>query len=140
MVMLTSTASNNSVFTFNKACADAQFCNPDGAAVDSSGNVFVADTENSRIQKFRNTGTFIKKWGSSGSGNGKFSGPFGVAVDSSGNVLADSGNSRIQKFTNDGKFIRKWGSGCSASIDALSANPTNLELNQLNPFALNMEK
>jgi sugar lactone lactonase YvrE len=62
MVMLTSTVSNNSVFTFNKACADAQFCNPDGAAVDSSSNVFVADTENSRMQNFTNDGKFIRKW------------------------------------------------------------------------------
>jgi tripartite motif-containing protein 71 len=35
---------------------------PSGVAVDSSGNVFVSDSGNDRIQKFTNTGTFIRKW------------------------------------------------------------------------------
>ncbi len=68
-------------------------------AVDSSGNVYVSDIGNSRIQKFTSTGTFITKWGSGGSGDGQFYYPFGVTVDSSGNVyVADTFNNRIQKF------------------------------------------
>ena len=78
---------------------DGEFERPDGIAVDSSGNVFVADTENHRIQKFDSNGNFITKWGSSGTGDGEFDWPDGVAVDSSGDVfVADSGNNRIQKF------------------------------------------
>jgi hypothetical protein len=34
---------------------------------DSSGNVFVTDFSNDRIQKFTNTGKFIRMWGSEGS-------------------------------------------------------------------------
>jgi hypothetical protein len=49
--------------------------------------VFVADTFNNRIQKFTNTGTFITKWGSSGSDNGQFELPVDVAIDPSGNVF-----------------------------------------------------
>jgi DNA-binding beta-propeller fold protein YncE len=60
MVILTSTVSNNSIFTFNKAYATLSV--PSGVAVDSSGNVFVSDSGNDRIQKFTNTGTFIRKW------------------------------------------------------------------------------
>src|SRR5439155_11111231 len=60
---------------------------------------FVADTVNNRIQKFTNTGTFLTKWGSNGSGDGQFNTPVFVAVDGSGNVfVADNGNDRIQKF------------------------------------------
>jgi len=84
---------------------------PYGVAVDSSGNVYVADFGNNRIQKFDSNGGFITKWGSYGNGDGWFGNPYGVAVDSSGNVYAaDSGNSRIQKFDSNGGFITKWGS------------------------------
>jgi hypothetical protein len=102
---------------------NGQFVGPNGVAVDASGNVFVVDSYNHRIQKFRisspcPTGTtqvvsgvcFVTKWGTLGSGNGLFKFPYGVAVDSSGNVfVAEYGNNRIQKFTNQGDFIRKWG-------------------------------
>ena len=81
---------------------DGQFAEPQGIAVDSSGNVYVADHYNNRIQKFDSSGTFITKWGSSGSGDGQFDDPTGIAVDSSGNVyVADRDNYRIQKFAPD---------------------------------------
>ena len=66
---------------------------------------------NHRIQKFTNTGTFLTKWGSSGTGDGQFAFPRDVAVDGSGNVfVGDDANRRIQKFTNTGTFLTKWGS------------------------------
>ena len=68
-------------------------------ATDANGNVYVADTNNNRIQKFDPSGTFVAAWGTSGSGNGQFAGPTGVAADASGNVyVADQSNNRIQKF------------------------------------------
>jgi len=89
---------------------EGQFSYPRGVAVDSSGNVYVADTNNNRIQKLSPNLNYLTNWGNSGSGDGQFSGPYGVAVDSSGNVyVADSGNDRIQKFTSDGMFVKKWG-------------------------------
>jgi hypothetical protein len=79
--------------------ADGQFDRPFGVAVDSSGNVYVAD-DNNRIQKFNSSGTFITKWGSEGTADGQFDSPYGVAVDSSGNVyVADIDNKRIQVFS-----------------------------------------
>jgi hypothetical protein len=79
--------------------SDGQFSSPQGIAVDSSGNVYVADSGNNRIQKFTSTGTFIEACGTSGTGDGEFSSPSGVAVDSAGNMyVADAGNDRVQKF------------------------------------------
>jgi hypothetical protein len=80
-------------------------------AIDSSGNVYVADTYNHRIQKLTLNGQFVTKWGSEGSGDGQFEWNLGIAIDSSGNVyVADRDNSRIQKFTSSGQFVTKWGS------------------------------
>ena len=88
---------------------DGQFNYISGIAVDSSGNVYVADRYKG-IQKFSSTGTFLGKWGTPGWNDGQLNDPWQVAVDSSGNVyVADGGNSRIQKFSSTGTFLGKWG-------------------------------
>lgn len=75
---------------------DGQFNWPVGVAVDASGNVYVADSGNHRIQKFTSSGAFITNWGTQGTGDGGFNRPYGVAVGASGNVyVADSFNNRI---------------------------------------------
>jgi hypothetical protein len=90
---------------------DGQFNQPSGIAVDSAGDVYVADTANHRIQKFDDQGNFLLKLGAQGSGAGQFNAPKGVAVDSADNVyVVDSGNHRIQKFTANGSFVTAWGS------------------------------
>jgi DNA-binding beta-propeller fold protein YncE len=95
---------------------DGQFNEPAGVAVDNpwsaiTNDVYVADTENHRIQRFTGNGVLVAKWGSLGSGNGQFDRPVAVALDEAGNIyVADSGNARIQKFSNSGVFITKWGS------------------------------
>jgi len=78
---------------------DGQFNFPQGVGVDSSGNVYVSDSDNNRIEKFDSSGNYLTQWGSLGSFNGQFNNPDGVAVNSSGNVyVVDSGNSRVEKF------------------------------------------
>jgi sugar lactone lactonase YvrE len=65
---------------------DGEFSWPNGIAVDGSGNVYVADQNNNRVQKFSSDGRFITKWGSPGTDYGQFVFPDGIAVDSFGNV------------------------------------------------------
>ena len=65
---------------------DGQFDRPAAAVVDTAGHVYVADTQNHRIEKFTANGTFITQWGGSGPGDGQFDQPAGIAVDSAGNV------------------------------------------------------
>jgi len=90
--------------------ADGQLDGPNGLTVDASGNVYVADTGNDRVQKFDPSGTFLTKWGSHGAGNGQFDAPMDVATDSLGEVyVADRDNNRIQRFTPIGGFLGKWG-------------------------------
>jgi DNA-binding beta-propeller fold protein YncE len=72
---------------------------PIGIKTDSSGNVYVGDQGNDRIQKFDSNGKFITKWGSTGSGDGQFQVPIGIAINSKGLVyVTDLGNSRVQVF------------------------------------------
>jgi DNA-binding beta-propeller fold protein YncE len=91
--------------------ANGSFNLPEGIAVDpSSGNVFVADTANNRIQVFSSNGTFITTWGRFGLVNGLFNSPEGIAVGQQGNVfVADTANNRIQVFSSNGTFITTWG-------------------------------
>lgn len=83
---------------------------PWGVTTDKDGNIYVADTSNARIQKFKDDGTPLMKWGRDGSFDGAFFFPRGVAVDFVGNIfVADEGNNRIQKFDSRGSFLTKWG-------------------------------
>jgi len=93
-----------------QGAGNGSFDFPRGIAIDDSDNVYAADSENDRIQKFDSNGTFLTKWGTFGSGNGEFSYPAMIAIDSSGNVyISDWDNQRIQKFDPNGTFITKWG-------------------------------
>ncbi|MGA1842481.1 MAG: 6-bladed beta-propeller [bacterium] len=89
--------------------SQGKFYYPYGVAPDGSGNVFVADTYNHRIQKFTSGGDFIMTWGSYGSDNGQFKYVYGVTVDGNGKLyVSDRTNSRIQIFALDGTFLSKW--------------------------------
>jgi sugar lactone lactonase YvrE len=86
------------------------FEGPSGAAVDSFGNVYIADSVLGCIFKFNADGALITQWGTPGNGPGELSAPRGLAVDPTGNVLVvDTGNHRIQKFTSSGVFVSQWG-------------------------------
>jgi len=86
-----------------------QFRDLEGIAVDRSGNIYVADYGNNRIQKLAPSGRVLAVWG--GLGSGRFRGPTGVALDHQGNVyIADAGNSRIVKLSPSGKLLRVSGS------------------------------
>jgi hypothetical protein len=76
----------------------------------SSGNVYVANYMNNKVEKYTFDGQYISQWGTIGSGNGQFDAPSAVAVDSSGDVyVSEFGNHRIQKFTSNGTYITQWG-------------------------------
>jgi hypothetical protein len=97
---------------------DFGYNGPQDIAIDGSGNVYVTDTGNQRIEKFDASGRFLSMWGSGGSGDGQFGspeysegGPFGISVDASGNLyVSDPTAFRVQKFDPAGRFLLKWGS------------------------------
>jgi hypothetical protein len=90
----------------------ARFTEPQGVAVDSAGNIYVADTDNHTIRKIttaRAVTTLAGVAGSSGSadGNGnaaRFAFPNGLAVDNASNIyVADFSNDKIRKVTASGE-------------------------------------
>ena len=86
-----------------------QFEHPRGLAVDQSGNLYVADTGNARIQKFSPEGEFLTGFGKRGKQEGELAEPNGIAVDSRGNVfVVDAANHKLLKFGAAGNFLREW--------------------------------
>jgi hypothetical protein len=105
-----------------------------GVTVDASGLVYVADTGNKRIQKFSPAGTFLAKWGTSGTGDGQFSTPTGITVDSWGNVYVADLTSRIQKFNPVGEFLSTCETGGSNYDIAVDPSGTIFALWQSGPL------
>jgi uncharacterized protein (TIGR03437 family) len=104
----------------NGAATSAQLNAPQGIAVDSAGNVYVADTANSRVRKISN-GTITTVAGSGTVGYGGDGGaaasaqlntPVGLAFDKGGNLyIADLGNNVIRKVSTSGSISTVAGNG-----------------------------
>ncbi len=128
-----STLAGNGTSGFaNGSSTTAQFFRPEGVAVDASGNVYVADTGNTRIRKIT-AGGVVSTLASSGT-DALFSNPSGVAVDASGNVyVAEHSNNRIRKITTGGVVSTLAGSGTEgfadgSGTDALFSNPNEVAM------------
>ena len=82
---------------------EGSFSSPEAVAIDSSGNVFVADSGHNRIMEFNSKREYVRMFGSAGSGNGQFSGIEGLATNAAGDVYAtDHGDARVQEFDPEG--------------------------------------
>lgn len=75
-------------------------------AFDVDGNIYVADTGNSRIQKFAPDRTFLLAWGEKGEGDGQFLSPSSIAIGPDGVIyVGDDGRSNIQMFDTEGMYL-----------------------------------
>ncbi|MEQ1515610.1 MAG: NHL repeat-containing protein [Usitatibacteraceae bacterium] len=122
------------------AATAASLFAPRGVAVDSAGNVYIADSYHDRVRKLtRATGRLSTVSGTGVNGyNGdgiaatsaKLNRPLGVALDRSGNLyIADAGNNRIRKVSAaSGIITTVAGTGLPAyNGDNISATDASLE-------------
>jgi len=127
----------------NGPAGAAQLSNPTALAVDATGNLYIADTDNHRIRKI--SGTTITTV--AGNGEQGFSGdgaaataagidsPNGVAVDAAGNIyIADTHNQRVREVINGtiktiaGNGTKAYGGDGGPSTGALLARPRGLSV------------
>ncbi|MCU0821285.1 MAG: hypothetical protein MUC95_02285 [Spirochaetes bacterium] len=85
---------------------DGMFHGPEGVSFDKSGNVYIVDSGNYRVQKFDDEGNFIFKFGKMGEYEGQFANPSGVLAYNEQVYITDPGNSRIACFDDSGNFIK----------------------------------
>ena len=86
-----------------------QLSEPRGIASDSRGNLYVADSKNSRIAVFDGTGAFLRAIGSRGNGDGQLNEACGVAVGPDGILyVADTWNHRVARFDANGQWLGAW--------------------------------
>jgi len=109
-----------------------QLDTPQGMAIDLSGNIYVADTGNNRIQRFDQNGTLSTRvvWGTYGTQDGRFDGPRNVFVDTQNKVyVSETGNKRIQVFgdaTGSAALIITQTGGTTVSEGTSSSDPAYL--------------
>ena len=103
------------------AATSAQLYWPRGVALDGAGNLYIADSGNSRIRKVDPAGVISTVAGDGTRGYGgdgdpaaaaQLASPFGVALDGAGNLyIADQGNNRIRKVDAAGAITTVAGGG-----------------------------
>jgi DNA-binding beta-propeller fold protein YncE len=105
---------------------DGQLSVPYGVALDAAGNVYVADRDNYRIQKFTSTGGYLCQWPLTNQGFVDTPTSIAVAGD---HVFVGGGSGTVTKFTTSGDIVCRFGSagtgiGQFSSVNGIAVDDT----------------
>jgi sugar lactone lactonase YvrE len=93
----------------NTGNGDGDFHAPVGVAAAPTGNIYVVDANNLRVQEFTPGGSYVTQWGG-------FTSPNGVAVGASGDVyVVDYNSDQVLEFGPGGAPVAQWGSAGGAN-------------------------
>ncbi|HWZ22633.1 MAG TPA: T9SS type A sorting domain-containing protein, partial [Cytophagaceae bacterium] len=135
--VVTTFAGSGTYGSVNATGTLASFNQPEGLAIDASGNIYVADAVNNKIRKITPAGVVTTLAGSGAIGsvdaNGtlaSFEFPTDMAVDASGNVyISDEANNKIRKISATGETVETAIEDQSTTIElSVFPNPTSGDL------------
>ncbi len=96
---------------FGKAGSEpGELFQPTNIAIGPDGDVYVVETGNFRVQRFKPDGAAVRTYGAAGNAPGTFARPKGIAIDRAGRLyVSDSAFQNVQIFANDGRVLMAFG-------------------------------
>jgi sugar lactone lactonase YvrE len=96
-----------SIGDINTLDENLAFNMPSDIILDDTGNIYILDSGNCRVQKFDPEGNFLASFGREGQGPGEFNSPASLDFDAEGNlVIADGRSRKIQIFSTEGSLLK----------------------------------
>ena len=115
--------------------ATGTFNRPSDVALNSTGDIFVLDTRNQRVQHFNADGAFNSTFGfpDDNANDGSFFNALGMHINSTDFIyIADTGTNVIKIFSNGGDYLETIGTAGTGSGEYY--NPSGLTMNSTNIF------
>lgn len=114
--------SGKSLFKFGRSGPAAHHLHqPTNLAVGPEGDIYVVETGNFRVARFKPDGTLVRTYGEAGQGPGQFARPKGIALDRAGRLyVGDAAFQNVQVFNNSGRMLMAFGQPPEGSPGALN--------------------
>lgn len=110
-VLVLDKVTGNRLSAFGKpGSGQGELYQPTNIAIGPDGDLYVVDTGNFRVQRFKPDGSFVRTYGEAGDTPGSFARPKGIAVDREGRIyVVDAAFQNVQIFDGAGKLLMDFG-------------------------------